>query len=137
MSHPDLVAKTTGIYQAFGRGDVQAILDMVADDVWWGYAIDYSLPGVPPTTGPFHGKQGVLAYFKNVGEMLNVKKLAPLAFLTNDSAVAVLMEKDIEVKKTGKSYKGLLVHLFEYDGAGKIKRHVHFDDTAAILQAFR
>jgi hypothetical protein len=47
------------------------------------------------------------------------------------------MDKDIEVKTTGKSYKGLLVHLFEFDPAGKIKRHVHFDDTASVIEAYR
>jgi ketosteroid isomerase-like protein len=137
MSGSGLVEKVTSLYQAFGRGDLLSILALVADDVSWGYAIDYAQPGVPPAFGPYLGRDGVVAYFKAVAENLEVKKLQPLSFLSSDTAVAVLIDKDIEVKRTHKSYRGLLVHLFEFDAVGKISRHVHFDDTAAVIEAYR
>jgi ketosteroid isomerase-like protein len=137
MTQQDLVARVTQLYQAFGRGDVPAILAMVTEDVWWGYAVDYALPDVPPAVGPFHGRAGVAAYFEAIGENLTVKKMQPLDFLTSERSVAVILEKDIEVTKTGKSYRGLMVHLFDLDAAGLIKRHVHFDDTASVIAAYR
>jgi ketosteroid isomerase-like protein len=137
MTQSDLLAKVTSLYQAFGRGDLPSILALVADDVWWGYAVDYAQPGVPAALGPYRGPQGVAAYFQAIGENLDVKKLQPLSFLSSETSVAVLVDKDIEVRRTGKSYRGLLVHLFEFDAAGKIRRHVHFDDTAAVIEAYR
>jgi hypothetical protein len=137
MSNNELVAKVASLYEAFGRGDLAAIQSLVSEDVWWGYAVDYSQPGVPTACGPFHGKQGVADYFRAVAENLDVKRLAPVAFLASGDRVAVLMDKDIQVKQTKKSYDGLLIHLFEFDQTGKIHRHVHFDDTAKIIEAYR
>jgi uncharacterized protein len=35
MSAEDNLATVKGIYEAFGKGDVEAILDQLADDVDW------------------------------------------------------------------------------------------------------
>ncbi|MFO0686445.1 MAG: nuclear transport factor 2 family protein [Sandaracinus sp.] len=131
-----LVAKVQALYAAFGRGDVEAIAAMTRPDVEWRYEVDYRLPGVPPTLGPFRGHEGVRAYFAAVGAHLDVKKLAPVAFLGAPGRVAVLAEKQIDFRRTGRGYGGLLVHLFEFDPEGRIARHVHFDDTATILAAW-
>jgi hypothetical protein len=55
----NLAAKLTGnatiaaIYEAFGRGDVPAILDHLADDVTWdGEWAPLSATSLPPTVGP-------------------------------------------------------------------------------------
>jgi len=133
----DLIARVNGLYQAFGRGDVAAIAAVVSENVWWGYALDYGLPGVPAALGPYRGRDGVRRYFAAVTENLTVKKLAPVAMLSAPHRVAALIDHDIVVTKTGRSYAGQLVHLFEFDDSGLINRHVHFDDTAAILAAYR
>ena len=97
----------------------------------------YRLPGVPPALGPYQGRDGVRRYFAAVAENLTVKKLVPVAMLSAPNRIAALIEHDIVVTKTGRSYAGQLVHLFEFDASGLINRHVHFDDTAAILAAYR
>jgi ketosteroid isomerase-like protein len=136
MSESDLVQRVEALYAAFGRGDVEAIAQMVRPDVEWRYEVDYGLPGLPPTMGPFRGASGVRAYFAAVAEHVVVNKLAPVAFLTSPGRVAALIDKDVAFKKTGRHYDGLLVHLFEFDPEGRIARHVHFDDTAKIAAAW-
>ena len=48
-------------YDAFGRGDIPAVLDMLADDVAW------SSPQTLPHGGTFEGKGGVGSFFQGLG----------------------------------------------------------------------
>ena len=51
------------VYEAFGRGDVGAISDVVADDVDW--ATEASGTGAP-WYGPHRGRDGVAAFFREL-----------------------------------------------------------------------
>jgi ketosteroid isomerase-like protein len=48
-------------YAAFGRGDIAAVLDMLADDVEW------SSPRTLPHGGEFRGKAAVAGFFQSIG----------------------------------------------------------------------
>jgi uncharacterized protein len=48
-------------YAAFGRGDIAAVLDMLADDVEW------SSPRTLPHGGEFHGRAAVGGFFQAIG----------------------------------------------------------------------
>jgi uncharacterized protein len=48
-------------YEAFGRGDIPAILDLLADDV------DWNVTEVLPQGGHWSGKQDVGGFFEKVG----------------------------------------------------------------------
>ena len=50
-----------GAYDAFGRGDIGAVIDLLADDV------DWVSPATLPQGGHFHGKAGVGEFFQGVG----------------------------------------------------------------------
>ena len=52
------------VYEAFGRGDVGAILDNVTDDVDWASECS---PGVAPWHGIRHGKGEVQGFFEALG----------------------------------------------------------------------
>src|SRR4029078_11738627 len=59
-----------GIYESFGKGDVPAILAVLADDVEWEAWADNSAvkAGLPWMT-PRHGKEDVVGFFEAAGEM--------------------------------------------------------------------
>src|SRR5438132_10441526 len=48
-------------YDAFGRGDIGTVLDLLADDV------DWVSPATLPQGGHFQGKAGVGEFFQGVG----------------------------------------------------------------------
>jgi uncharacterized protein len=48
-------------YDAFARGDIPAVIDLVDDSVEW------SSPGTLPQGGQFHGRDGVGQFFQAVG----------------------------------------------------------------------
>ena len=52
------------VYEAFGRGDVAAILDAVTDDVDWAAEASSA---AAPWYGARHGKDAVAAFFEAFG----------------------------------------------------------------------
>ena len=47
-------------YEAFGRGDMAALAEMMADDIEW---VNPGDPDVDPNAGTFKGKEAVLGWF--------------------------------------------------------------------------
>src|SRR6478672_7517919 len=75
-------------YEAFGRGDVQGILDRVDDGiVWLGV---YGAGSHVPTSGERRGKPAVGEFFKQVAQNVNFSKFEPREFVaTGDQVVAL------------------------------------------------
>jgi hypothetical protein len=68
---------------AFGRGDIPTILNMLADDVDW-----YD-PGRPAVThaGRYRGRDDVLRFFSRVGESLAIETFEPKEFIAKGDRV--------------------------------------------------
>src|SRR4051812_16442514 len=49
-------------YEAFGRGDIPAVIDMLDEDV------DWQSPATLPQGGQFHGKADVGRFFQAIGD---------------------------------------------------------------------
>ena len=65
-----------GIYDAFGKGDVPAILDQLTDDVDW--AAEASSDAVP-WYGMRKGKDEVAGFFEAIGGAVDVTVFSPAA----------------------------------------------------------
>ena len=88
------------MYQAFGRGDVRAILDLVTDDVDW--STDAAIASAP-WYGPRHGKDGVAGFFEAVGKTGPVTEFTPLAYASNDDGdVMVFLRYAFTATATGR-----------------------------------
>ena len=74
------------MYEAFGRGDLQAMLDLVTDDVDW--STDAAIESAP-WYGPRHGKGGVASFFQAIGSTGPVTEFTPLAITSNDDGDVV------------------------------------------------
>jgi hypothetical protein len=128
MSHQ---ATVQGIYEAFGRGDVAAILDNVADDVVWdqdapAYGIAIYEPGI--------GKRHVARFFTALQE-LDITRFQPLNILSGGNQVAVPIALEGSVKATGKPVKVLEIHLWSFGPDGKVIRFFHCVDRHAFVLA--
>ena len=88
-----------GIYEAFGRGDVDAILDNVTDDVDWAVEPE----GSAPWNWVRRGKGEVANFFKAIGENVEVTEFTPLAFASNETDVMVVIRYGVRVPATEKS----------------------------------
>ena len=81
MSAEQNIETARQMYQAFGRGDVQAILDRVTGDVDW--STDAAIASAP-WYGSRHGTDGVVSFFEAIGKTGPVTEFTPLAYASND-----------------------------------------------------
>jgi ketosteroid isomerase-like protein len=121
------------MYEAFGRGDVAAILDRVSDDVQWdqeapSYGVRIFEPGV--------GKDHAARFFQSVLEDLEFRRFEPTNFLTGGDQVAVTIELDLTVRPTGKALEALEIHLWTFGEDGKVSRFFHSIDRHAFVLAY-
>ena len=99
MTEQENVEVVRGLYAAFGRGDVPAILDGLTDDVvWYG-------PGAPevPHAGSYRGREEVGRFFARTAETLEIDEFAPTSFLAPRDRIVVLGSLHARVKETGRS----------------------------------
>ena len=118
------------LYDAFGRGDVPAILNMVADDVDW-----YD-PGPTAVThaGRYRGRDGVLQFFSRIGESLAVETFQPTEFIVRGDRVIVLGSIRAKVKSTGLVYDNEWAMSWTLHD-GRITKWQIYEDTARELAA--
>jgi uncharacterized protein len=123
-----------GVYEAFGRGDVAAILDAVADDVDWAAEAASS---VAPWYGVRHGRNEVAKFFEDFGSTMEVEEFTPVSFAANDTDVHTVVWFRARSRATGTSVSMNLHHFFTFR-EGKIAYYRGSEDTAqtaAVLQA--
>jgi len=116
----------TQVYEAFGRGDVAAILDSVTDDVDWG--AEAASAGAP-WHGVRHGKDEVAAFFAEFGSTMEVEEFTPVSFAANDTDVLTVVRFRSRSRGTGKAAEMNLHHFFRFRD-GKIAYYRGTEDTA-------
>ena len=124
-------------YEAFGRGDVDVILESLALDVQWEYhptgntAQDSGVPYMRFRKG----KEQVPGFFEDMEKHYEIHAFEPQAFLEGDGFVAVVVKFELKVKATGKRIQDEEIHLFEFDHQGKVKAFRHFLDSKKTVEA--
>jgi ketosteroid isomerase-like protein len=113
-------------YAAFGRGDIAAVLDLVADDVEW------SSPRTLPHGGVFHGRSEVAQFFGGIGDAwdalgLDIERVSDAG---EDTVVGVVWADG--KRKNGKAGRYGAVHLFEVRD-GSIRRFREYTDLDGNL----
>ena len=109
MSADANIKTIMGVYEAFGRGDVAAIHDMVTDDVDW--AAEAASDGAP-WYGVRRGKDAVAAFFTDYGSAMEVEEFTPVSFAANDTDVLSVVRCRARSRATGKSVAMNLHHFF-------------------------
>ena len=129
------LAVVGGIYEAFGRGDIDFILDQIADDCAWESWLDNhgQNVGVPPMK-PRHGRTGVADFFDYVATM-QIQDFQVLDMLASDRQVVVEVQITIAMPGGG-SVTDEELHLYSLDAEGKINRMRHYVDTAKQIEAY-
>jgi hypothetical protein len=132
MSEADNTRIVQEAYAAFGRGDVQAILDRLDDNVSWT-AVYGSGPHVPHS-GERRGKAAVGGFFKQVAENVNFSRFEPKEFIaTGDKVVA--LGHYVGKTPVGKSFDLDFAMVFTLKN-GKVVSFQEFTDSAAVNAAY-
>ena len=133
MGEQENVQTVKTAYEAFKRGDIPAMLNLMAEDVEW---IQPGPPETIATAGERHGPEQVAQYFMLVNETFDIEQFEPQEFIAQGDKVIVLGRYRRRVKATGRLDESDWVHVFTVR-EGKLVRHRAYADTAATLAAFR
>jgi ketosteroid isomerase-like protein len=132
MSAEQNVDTVKAIYEAFGRGDVDAILERCTDDVDW--AADARIE-VAPWHGVKHGKAELPSFFEGIQKTGPVTEFMPVSFTANDDGdVMVFLRYAFTATATGKHVATNLHHYWRFRD-GKVAYYRGSEDTALIASA--
>jgi ketosteroid isomerase-like protein len=126
------IATVQSIYEAFGRGDIPAILEKLADDVEWeawqtgNTAQEKEVPWMLPR----RGREGAGEFFQAVVAELEFHGFEPQNLLEGGNQVAATIRLDVTAKATGERFQDEEIHLWTFDEAGKVSAFRHYLDTA-------
>ena len=128
------IAAVQRMYEALGRGDIDAILAEVADDVDWVSVATNGSASVP-WYGSYQGRAEVKRFFKEIGSNVQITEFSPLSFTSNDTDVMVALVWSITVHATGKSVTLPMQHWFRF-ADGKIVVVRTAEDSEQTAAAF-
>src|SRR5215210_196908 len=131
MSAEENKRRVQSIFEAFGRGDIPAVLEHVSEDVTW----KAPGPDVIPYFGDRRGHAGATEFFVQLGTNVDFEHFEPGAFVAEGDRVVVLGRERGLVRGTGKRFNNEWVIVFTF-GGGKVTDLRIYEDTAAIAGAF-
>lgn len=124
------LATVQALYQAFGAGDVPALLSLLDPAVRWTFK---GSPGLAYST-EVHGPAEVGRWIGQVMEIDDIQAFEPREFFAGDSHVTVLGWERTRDRRSGRTFESEWVHLFEV-ADGRITRFWGLFDTAASAAA--
>ena len=113
-------------YAAFGRGDIPAIVNLVADQVDWEDVCPASLP----YSGLRRNPAEVAKFFSESAQVDKIKTFEPREFVVAGENVTVLGYLEGYARDTKQEFRTEFIHLFTVQ-KGKITRWRGFINTAA------
>lgn len=115
-----------GAYEAFGRGDVPAVLEVLDKDVIWT-----DMEGFP-TGGTYVGAGAILnGVFLPLGTEWNKFQANPDEFLESGDHVVALGHYEGTYKTTGKGMRVPFAHVWTLRD-GKVVKFVQYTDTLLV-----
>ncbi|HEV7833893.1 MAG TPA: nuclear transport factor 2 family protein [Caballeronia sp.] len=117
-------------YQAFGRHDIEAVLECIAPTVDWRIVGPASLPF--PTQ--CRNRQEVGQFFKELLADGEITLFEPREFIDANEHIVVLGFVRAILSETGKPFESEWVHICTVKD-GLVTRWIEFFDTAARLSA--
>ncbi len=125
----DNIALAKSIFEA---EDFRPLLDHLADDV----SFKATIPEGTPISGEFRGKQAVVEYFANLGDVAEFRQEKPLEFFGGGGRVVVLGDDSFEIKKSGVTARSEYAIVADF-GDGLITSILIIQDLSAIADAYR
>ena len=120
------------LYGAYGRGDIEAALAELSDDVDW--ATEAAGDAVP-WWGLHLGKAEVPRFFHEIGSNVDVTTFDVLSCMSDDNAVVSTVHWSFTVKATGKTASMYMQHWWKF-ADGKIVFFRGSEDTDQSARAF-
>ena len=123
------VAVVRSIYQAFARGDVDAVLGRLDPAVRWTEADGF------PYAGTYVGPQAVLdGVFARLGTDWEGFRAVPEELIDGSDTVVAVGEYGGTFRETGRAFAAPFAHIWRLED-GRVVRFRQFTDTALVREA--
>ena len=109
MSAEENTRLVQNAYEAFGRGDVAAFAELIADDIEW---VDPGDPDDDPNAGTFRGKEAVLGWFGGLASTLDYTTFEPREFIAQNDKMVSLVYSEATVRGTGRAFVNAEAHVW-------------------------
>jgi ketosteroid isomerase-like protein len=136
MNENENVQVVKQFFDAAGKGDLDTILNLIAEKVDWQAPVTRTERDEIPFAKPRNSREEVAQYFKDLFGTVKFEKLDLFSFTAQDDRVFVEGYNRGVVLSDGRPYEHDWVMQFTIHD-GKIVRHRHYYDTNDLLIAFR
>jgi len=126
----ELVQKIQNMYAAFGRGDVETILNNTTDDVSWEFEATPALSW----SGIRRGRNEAMGFFTGIGAEHENPVLTMTEFFSGPDSVAAFGRYQATVRSSGIRVDSPVAHYFKFRD-GKVSRYINFVNSAAFVEA--
>ena len=133
MSADENTRLAQGAYEAFGRGDMAALAEVMADDIEW---VNPGDPSDDRLAGTYCGKDTCSAGSASLAETLDFQTFEPREFIAQGDKVVSLVYAEATARSTGRSFVQDEAHVWTFRD-GKLAQFQIFLDTAAVAAAHR
>lgn len=121
------------IYGAFGRGDIDTIVQNVSDDTVWGFNVSGS-------DVPWHaqvcGKENLPRFFEALLGNVEFRAFEPRAFIDSGEDVVAHVYMEYVVKRSGTPVNEEMLMWWRVGPDGKVTRLTHYEDTGQVERAY-
>ena len=124
----DNVDVVQGAWDAFGRGDIDAVLETIAPSA------ETRLPESLPWGGTYAGPDGFRDFLTKLGDSWDQFSATPQKVLGADDNHVVVLAKTKGRTKAGATIEGKVIWIYQLRD-GKIADAETWGDTARVLQA--
>jgi ketosteroid isomerase-like protein len=119
------------VYDAFARGEVPAVLAVLAPSVSWTEAEGF------PYGGTYSGPEAVLkGVFMRLGTEWDGFAAVPREFVVQGDTVVALGQYSGRYRSTGKGFSAPFAHVWNFE-SGRVVRFRQFTDTAVVQRAIK
>ena len=128
-SNSEIVKKC---YESFGKGDIPAVVGILADDIAW------TDPGAPdiPYGGNCKGKPQVAEFFKNMAQACEYTRFEPQRYMESGDQVVALGFFEGKARATGKMFQSDWAMVWTFKN-GLVKSFQAYFDTHTIAKAYK
>ncbi len=132
MSERNNTAIAQQAYDNFKKGDIQALLNLMSDDIIW------ELPEIEdvPIAGSRSGRDAVGEFFAMMARDQDVIVFEPREFVADGDKVVALGHYQWRVRDTDREFATDFVHVFTIRNGKIVAFREHFD-TAAVAAAYQ
>jgi ketosteroid isomerase-like protein len=115
-------------YAAFNSGDIEAVMNLLADDVVW------HVFGSGPLAGDHEGKQAVMELFGKYLQLLDSQATDVQDVHANDQHTVVMAT--LALSRKGQSIEHKITDVIHPDSEGRVKEFWRFFDDQGKSDAF-